>query len=94
MRPGPFTFTRVSTDDVAGTVRAYVGEGEVVEDPMSTFGGYGVARIPGLQALLRHICRNGFEHHVAVNQSQVADAVCDALANYLDWSVYKHLSES
>ena len=38
------------------TIRAYVGEGETTRDPITTFGGYGVARIPRLQDLLRHIC--------------------------------------
>jgi L-fucose isomerase-like protein len=88
--PGPFTFTRVSTDDLMGTVRAYVGEGEIVDDPLKTFGGFGVAHIDGLQVLLRFICENGFEHHVAVNPSRVGEAVAEALGNYLEWDVYHH----
>jgi len=90
IKAGPFTYARVSTDDAWGAIRAYLGQGEMVETPMRTFGGYGVARIPNLQNLLRHICRNGFEHHVAINQSQVAAGVFDALSNYLDWDVYCH----
>ena len=70
--PTEFTYCRVSTDDRAGKVRAYVGEGEMTKDPLTTFGGYGVARIPRLQGLLRHICVNGFEHHVAINPTRVA----------------------
>jgi L-fucose isomerase-like protein len=88
--PGPFSFTRVSTDDLNGTVRAYLGEGEIVGDELETFGGYGVARIPGLQSLLRHICSKGFEHHVAINQSQVAAGVYEALHGYFGWDVYYH----
>ena len=34
--------------------------------------------------------RKGFEHHVAVNLSQTADAVYEALSKYLDWDVYYH----
>jgi hypothetical protein len=32
-----------------------VGEGEFTNDPLDTFGGAGVVRIPRLQALLRYI---------------------------------------
>jgi L-fucose isomerase-like protein len=86
----PFTYLRVSTDDLNGMISAYVGEGEMTNDPLNTFGGYGVARIPGLQDLLQFICENGFEHHTAVNLSQCADAVEEALSKYMDWDVYRH----
>jgi len=49
-----------------------------------------VAAIPNLQVLLNYICSNGFEHHVAINQSQVADAIYEAMSNYLEWDVYYH----
>jgi L-fucose isomerase-like protein len=90
VKNGPFTYCRVSTDDSWGAVRAYVGEGELTDDPLQTFGGYGVVRIPDFQDLLYHICASGFEHHVAINLSQVADAVYEALDKYLDWEVYYH----
>jgi hypothetical protein len=32
----------------------------------------------------------GFEHHVAVNLSQTADALAEALGNYLGWDIYQH----
>ena len=56
----------------AGKMRAYVGEGEFTNDPLETFGGYGVVQVPHLQELLRYICENGFEHHVAINQTRVS----------------------
>jgi len=90
IKPGPFTYTRVSTDDLAGVVRAYTGEGQITDDPLETFGGYGVAAIPNLQSLLNYICRNGFEHHIAINQAQVAGAIYEAMGNYLEWDVYYH----
>jgi len=86
----PFTYCRVSTDDLAGRISAYLGEGELTKDPLDTFGGFGVVRIPNLQGLLHYICENGYEHHVAINLSQVANAVDEALSNYLDWDVYHH----
>ena len=90
IRPTDFTYCRVSTDDTGGRIRAYVGEGEITKDPIATFGGYGVARIPRLQDLLRHICEGGYEHHVAINPSRVAAVVQEAFGKYLGWEVYNH----
>jgi L-fucose isomerase-like protein len=90
IKSGPFTYCRVSTDDSRGVIRAYLGEGELTDDPVETFGGYGVVHIPDLQGLLHHICENGFEHHVAINLSQVAAAVNEALGKYMGWDVYYH----
>ncbi len=90
MRAEPFTYCRVSTDDLNGKMLAYVGEGELTNDPLKTFGGYGVVRVPNLQGLLRYICENGFEHHTAVNLSLTAAAVNEALGKYLGWEVYYH----
>ena len=90
IKTGPFTFTRVSTNDLEGCVQAYLGEGEIVDSPLKTFGGRGVARIQNLQTLLQFICENGFEHHVAMNRSQVANGVYEALDKYLGWDVYYH----
>ena len=90
IQPGPFTFCRVTTDDLRGTISTYVGEGELTDDPLQTFGGFGVVRIPHLQLLLQYICMGGFEHHVAVNRSEVAGAVGEAFGTYLGWEVYHH----
>ena len=85
-----FTYLRVSTDDFAGKIRAYVGEGELTDDPLKTFGGYGVVKIRDFQKLLRYICENGFEHHVAVNPTPICAGVREALSKYLGWDVYLH----
>jgi L-fucose isomerase-like protein len=90
IQSAPFTYLRVTTDDAAGKIRAYVGEGEVTDDPLDTFGGYGVVRIPNFQKLLAYICAHGFEHHVAVNPTRVAAGVKEALVKYLGWEVYHH----
>jgi L-fucose isomerase-like protein len=90
VRAVPFTYCRVSTDDFNGKVIAYLGEGELTNDPLKTFGGYGVVKIPNLQKLLAHICENGFEHHTAINLSQCAAAVNEAFTKYLGWEVYFH----
>ncbi len=93
IKPTEFTYCRVSTDEFKGTIRSYVGEGELTKDPMTTFGGFGVAKIPRLQKLLRHICENGFEHHVAISPSRVAAVVSEAFSKYLGWDVYDHDAE-
>jgi L-fucose isomerase-like protein len=90
VKASPFTYLRVSTDDTAGKIRAYVGEGELTDDPLSTFGGYGVVKIPNFQKLLRYICENGFEHHVAINPTHICTGVKEALSRYLGWEVYQH----
>jgi L-fucose isomerase-like protein len=90
MKPGPLSFCRVSTDDFNGRISVYLAEGEVTADSLQTFGGYGVVRIPDMQTLLRYICENGFEHHVAVNPSRSTAAVDEAFGKYLGWHVYNH----
>jgi L-fucose isomerase-like protein len=91
VRKSPFTYCRVSTDDLRGVVTAYVGEGETTDDTLLTFGGYGVVKVPRLQALLRYICEHGFEHHTAMSLSRSAAAINEAFGKYLGWDVYHHL---
>lgn len=88
--PGPFTYCRVSTDDLSGRMASYVGEGRFTNDKLDTFGGYGVIEVPNFQKLLQFICRNGYEHHVAATKAPVAEAIEDALRTYLGWDVYHH----
>jgi L-fucose isomerase-like protein len=90
VKTGPITFARFATDDMDGCLTAYVGQGQFTDDPVETFGGYGVAEIPGLQRLLRYICVNGYEHHVAVNLSQSAGVLHEAFVNYLGFETYHH----
>jgi len=93
VKPGPMSFARFSTNDREGSIRGYVGEGEFTDDPLDTFGGAGVVRIPKLQELLRYICERGFEHHVAANLAPVGAAVHEAATRYLGWSVHQHAGE-
>ena len=41
---------------------------------------------------MRYICRNGFEHHAAMNASQCAAVLAEAFETYLGWPVYHHNS--
>ena len=90
VKAGPMSFARFSTDDTAGKMRGYVGEGRFTDDPLNTFGGAGVVEIPRMQQLLRYICQNGFEHHVAANLSTVASVVYEASTTYFGWDMYHH----
>jgi L-fucose isomerase-like protein len=90
VKAGAMSFARFSTDDLNGKIRGYVGEGEFTNDSLETFGGAGVVKIAQLQKLLRYICENGFEHHVAANFSTVAGAVHEATTKYFGWEVNWH----
>jgi L-fucose isomerase-like protein len=87
---GPVTFGRISTDDLNGCIRAYIGDGQFTNDPLDTFGTKAVVHVPRLPKLMQYICRNGFEHHAAMNGSHCAAAVAEGLENYLGWEVYHH----
>jgi L-fucose isomerase-like protein len=87
---GPLTFGRLTTADADGQIRAYVGEGRLTNDPLDTFGNRAVAHVPRLQKLLRHVCREGFEHHVVMTVSESAAVLQEAFGNYLGWDVYRH----
>ncbi|MEI9921960.1 MAG: L-fucose/L-arabinose isomerase family protein [Bacteroidota bacterium] len=88
----PLTYGRISTDDCKGVIKAYVGEGELTNDALNTFGNRAVAKIDNLQGLMKYVCKNGFEHHVVMNASKTADILKEALENYLGWEVYHHQS--
>ena len=90
VKASPMSFARFSTNDRAGIINGYVGEGAFTNDALDTFGGAGVVEIPNLQGLLRYICENGFEHHVAANLATVSGAVKEATTRYLGWQVHSH----
>jgi L-fucose isomerase-like protein len=90
VKSGPMSYARFSTDDRTGRIRGYVGTGAFTDDPLETFGGAGVVEIPQMQKLLRYICENGFEHHVAANFSTVAGMLHEAAIRYLGWETYWH----
>lgn len=90
----PLTYGRISTDDVKGIIKTYVGEGVLTDDPLNTFGTRAVAQIPGLQGLMKYVCRHGFEHHVVMNASRTAGILQEAFGNYMGWEVYQHEGEN
>jgi L-fucose isomerase-like protein len=86
----PLTYGRISTDDCKGIIKAYVGEGELTNDALNTFGNRAVAQINNLQGLMNYVCKNGFEHHVVMNASKTAGILKEAMENYLSWETYSH----
>lgn len=91
---GPLTYGRITTADDQGKIRVYVGEGELTNDELKTFGTRAVAHVPHLQKLMAYVCKQGFEHHVVMNQSHSAGVLEEALGNYLGWEVYQHKGNS
>lgn len=87
---GDFTFFRISTDDTKGVIKAYLGTGEITDDPYGMDGCIAVTKVDNLQILMKHICKNGFEHHVAMVRNDVKDILNDTIEGYLGWNLYVH----
>jgi len=87
---GKMTYFRVSTDDVKGTIKAYLGEGDITDDPYGMDGGIAVCKIPNLQNLMKYISKNGFEHHVGMVRGHVSEILEEAIGNYFGWELYTH----
>jgi len=87
---GPFGYARITTDDKHGRIKAYVGDGEFIDDPLETFGSRAVVTVPNLQGLLRYVCKNGFEHHAAMAPAYAADILTEAFTTYFGWETYTH----
>lgn len=78
------TFARLSTDDLEGVIQYYSGTGDITDDKLETFGGYGVVMVPELQNLLKNICKCGFEHHFAATSGDVDYIIKESLETYLN----------
>ena len=87
---GDFTFFRISTDDPKGCIKAYLGKGEITDDPYGMDGCIAVTKVDNLQKLMKYICKNGFEHHVAMCRTDVVDVLNEAIDTYLGWQLYVH----
>lgn len=88
--PGAFTFFRATTDDTRGCLKSYAGEGEFTADPFPMNGGIAVCRIPDARGLMRHVTREGFEHHVAMVRGSHAEVLAEAVERYLGWDFHLH----
>lgn len=87
---GDFTFFRISTDDTKGAIKAYLGTGEITDDPYGMDGCIAVTKVNNLQTLMKYIYKNGFEHHVAMVRNDVKEILNEAIEDYLGWNLYVH----
>jgi L-fucose isomerase-like protein len=87
---GPFSFFRISTDDLNASIKTYMGEGQFTDDPYNMDGGVAICEVKNLQLLMKVLCKNGFEHHVAMTRDHVADILEESLDSYLGWEFYRH----
>jgi len=87
---GDFSYFRISTDDPKGIIKSYLGIGKFTDDTYGMDGGIAVSQVDNLQKLLKHICKNGFEHHVAMVRGDVKDILEESVGNYLGWDMYVH----
>ncbi len=87
---GPFTYYRISTDDLKGKIKSYLGNGQFTDDPYDMDGGIAICEVENLQGLMKYMCKNGFEHHVAMARNHASDIIMEATENYLEWDVYHH----
>ncbi|MDR2450103.1 MAG: fucose isomerase [Prevotellaceae bacterium] len=90
VKQGDFTFFRISTDDTAGCIKSYLGNGTITDDPYGMDGCIAVTKVDNLQKLMKYICKNGFEHHVAMCRDNVREVLQEAIENYLGWDLYNH----
>ena len=90
VKQGDFTFFRISTDDTKGCIKSYLVEDTITDDPYGMDGCIAVTKVDNLQTLMKYICKNGFEHHVAMCRGNVKDILQEAIESYLGWNLYVH----
>ncbi len=91
--PSPMSFASSKTD--SGRLVFYLGEGEFTDDRIDDdfFGCAGVAKIGGLQKLLRMIGYEGFRHHVGVSSGHWETALREAFTRYLGYEISRASEE-
>jgi L-fucose isomerase-like protein len=90
VKSGPFTYFRISTDDNYGMIKSYLGNGKITDDPYGMDGCIAVTEVENLQGLMKYICKNGYEHHVAMCRGDVVEILEEVVDNYLGWGLYVH----
>ena len=80
---GDVPFFRICTDDTKVAIKAYLGTGEITDDPYGMDGCIAVTKVNNLQTLMKYICKNGFEHHVAMVRNDVKEILNEAIEDYL-----------
>jgi L-fucose isomerase-like protein len=85
----PMEFTYASMTTVEGKLDFYIGKARMTEDPIPNdfFGCAGVAQFADLQRVLRWIGERGHRHHVSITPGDHVEALREAFATYLGYSV-------
>jgi hypothetical protein len=78
---------------VRGRIVGCIGDAEVTDDPLDTFGTTGVVKIPNLSKLMHFLAANGFEHHVSMNYTPRSAVLYEAFTKYMGWKIYHHNGE-
>lgn len=89
LKSGRITMLRIS-DSLGEKLHGYCATADITDKSISTFGTYGVIKVDRLQELLNYGCRNGFEHHIAINYGDTKKILDEAFNNYLEWDLYVH----
>lgn len=81
------TYSNCKTEN--GLLTVYVDQGNFTDDPIEDefFGCGGVAKIPNLQRKLLKLGRNGFRHHTAAGEGNLAAAMREAFSIYLNYNI-------
>jgi L-fucose isomerase-like protein len=90
LKPGAVGWLRLLSDDTHGRIIGCLGDGEITEDPLQTFGTTGVMKVADLPGLMSFLAREGFEHHVALSYAPRTRALQEALGTYLGWTIHRH----
>ena len=78
------SFARFSTNDLRRRDRRLRGRGRIHRRSARLLSAARAwCEIPNLQDLLRYICENGFEHHVAANMAHGSGAPCSEATDAL-----------
>ena len=93
LRKGFVGFARFTTDDAHGRIIGCIGDAEITDDRLETFGTTGVMKMANLKKFMYFLAANGFEHHVALNYSPRSAVLSEALTKYLGWKIYHHNGE-
>ena len=87
---GEATYFQISTDETRGLIKGYAGECQFIDLPFDIAGGVAIVEVPNMQKLMRTICTNGFEQHVAMVRANCAHVISEAVTRYLGWKLYWH----
>lgn len=87
----PMEMTYCGMKTMNGKLQFYIGEGKITDDIISGsfFGCAGVAEIENLQGVLQTIGTAGHRHHTVIVEGHVANAVQEALENYIGAEVVR-----